>query len=325
MAGVKVVAPARLHLGFLDLNGSLGRRFGSIGLALDKPLTEIVVRRAESFAAKGPERERERAVAMLQRFAASLGLPGRYAADLASAIPAHAGLGSGTQLACAIGTALVRLEGLNRTPAELGAMIERGARSAIGMASFEGGGFIIDGGRGNADHPPPVIVQTPFPESWRALLVLDPDAEGVHGERETTAFAKLPEFPESTAAHLCRLTLMRLLPGIVEADIAAFGAALTEIQAIVGGHFAAAQGGSPWSSPRVGRLIARMAEAGAEGIGQSSWGPTGFAFVASEDAAQRLYQSHAEEARAEGVEILIVKGRNNGASIEMVATADLNS
>ncbi len=26
-------APARLHLGFLDLNGGLGRRFGSLGLA----------------------------------------------------------------------------------------------------------------------------------------------------------------------------------------------------------------------------------------------------------------------------------------------------
>ena len=32
---VRVVAPARLHLGFLDLNGGLGRMFGSIGLAVD--------------------------------------------------------------------------------------------------------------------------------------------------------------------------------------------------------------------------------------------------------------------------------------------------
>ena len=28
---VRVRAPARLHLGFLDMNGALGRRFGSIG------------------------------------------------------------------------------------------------------------------------------------------------------------------------------------------------------------------------------------------------------------------------------------------------------
>ncbi len=37
---VRVIAPARLHLGFLDLNGGLGRLFGSIGLAIDTPRTD---------------------------------------------------------------------------------------------------------------------------------------------------------------------------------------------------------------------------------------------------------------------------------------------
>src|SRR5260221_11827542 len=32
---VEVFAPARLHLGFLDLNGGLGRRFRRLGLTLD--------------------------------------------------------------------------------------------------------------------------------------------------------------------------------------------------------------------------------------------------------------------------------------------------
>ena len=35
MKGVQVTTAARLHLGFLDLAGDLGRRFGSIGLAID--------------------------------------------------------------------------------------------------------------------------------------------------------------------------------------------------------------------------------------------------------------------------------------------------
>jgi predicted sugar kinase len=34
---VSVTVPARLHLGFLDLDGGLGRRFGSLGMALDGP------------------------------------------------------------------------------------------------------------------------------------------------------------------------------------------------------------------------------------------------------------------------------------------------
>src|SRR5712692_8592737 len=36
-----VTVPARIHLGFLDLNGRLGRRFGSIGLALSDLNTKV--------------------------------------------------------------------------------------------------------------------------------------------------------------------------------------------------------------------------------------------------------------------------------------------
>ena len=113
---------------------------------------------------------------------------------------------------------------------------------------------------------------------------------------------------------------MQLVPGLMEADIEAFGRALTEIQAIVGGHFAAAQGGSPWTSPAVGRVIEALRDGGAYGIGQSSWGPTGFAFAPSKEIADRLYDSSIELARAEGLEILIAAGRNRGASVERIAS-----
>lgn len=311
--GCRVSAPARLHLGFLDLNGSLGRRYGSIGLALDQPSTDVVVTRAEATSATGPEPERVLAVA--SRCIAALGAKGHYRVEVTRAIPAHAGLGSGTQLALAIGSALMRLEGLTLTPQQIGDLAERGARSAIGMAAFEGGGFIVDGGRGSLDQPPPVLIQMPFPDAWRALLVLDRREKGAHGDRETKAFAALPPFPEALADRLCRLVLMQLVPGLKEGDIAAFGAALTQIQAIVGSHFSAAQGGSPWTSPAVGDLLKTAARLGATGIGQTSWGPTGFAFVPSQDVADRLYHSLVEEAKAMDLEIAIVRGRNNGATI----------
>jgi beta-RFAP synthase len=320
---VRVTAPARLHLGFLDPSGTLGRRFGSIGLAIAAPATELALARAPAFASSGVEAERT--LTILKRFAHALRLDDRYRVHVTRAIPAHAGLGSGTQLALAIGAGLLRLEGRSRPSAGLGELVERGARSGIGMAAFESGGFIVDGGRGARDAAPPVLMRAAFPESWRVLLVLDRRVEGVHGDREATAFAALPPLPAASAAHLSHLALMRLMPGLVEAELAAFGAAVTEIQEIVGGYFAAAQGGSAWSSPAVGRLVARLAAAGAEGIGQSSWGPTGFAFVASEAAAQRLYRTFAEEARAEGLELLVTRGRNTGARIELVATADLDT
>lgn len=311
--GCRVSAPARLHLGFLDLNGGLGRRYGSIGLALDAPSTDVSVTRADATSVVGPEKDRVAQV--VERCRAALGLTGHYRVEVTRAIPAHAGLGSGTQLALAIGFALMRLEGLSLSPQQVGDLAGRGARSAIGMAAFEGGGFIVDGGRGALDQPPPVLIQSPFPEHWRVLLVLDQRAQGAHGDRETQAFAALPPFPEDLADRLCRLVLMQLVPGLKEADIAAFGAALTEIQRIVGGHFAAAQGGSPWTSPAVGELLKRAAELGATGIGQTSWGPTGFGFVPSTDVADRLYHSLVEDAKAMGLEIAVVRGRNAGATL----------
>lgn len=311
--GCRVSAPARLHLGFLDLNGGLGRRYGSIGLALDAPSTDVTVTRAVANSSSGPEADRVRVV--LDRCVAALRLKGHYRVDVSRAIPPHAGLGSGTQLALAIGFALMRLEGLSLSPQQVGDLAGRGARSSIGMAAFEAGGFIVDGGRGALDRPPPVLIQAPFPESWRVLLVLDQRAQGAHGDRETQAFAALPPFPAALADRLCRLVLMQLAPGLLESDITAFGAALTEIQSIVGGHFAAAQGGSPWTSPAVGDLLKHAAELGATGIGQTSWGPTGFGFVPSTDVADRLYHSLVEDAKAKGLEIAVVRGRNAGATI----------
>lgn len=316
---VTVIAPARLHLGFLDLNGGLGRRFGSIGLAIDQPVTRIEIARAAEMTATGPEADR--ALKALAKFAGVLGLEGAWRADVLEAIPAHTGLGSGTQLALAIGTGLAQLEGIDEKSRNLGEYISRGARSAIGMASFDRGGFFVDGGRGATDKSPPVLMRARFPEAWRVVLIVDPKATGVHGDRETSAFAKLPEFPAADAAHLCRLVLMRLAPGLIEADIRAFGSALTEIQEIVGGYFAGEQGGSAWSSPGVGRVARKLAELGAVGIGQSSWGPTGFGFLPDEAAAQRLYPTLVQAAKGEGLEILIVRGRNTGARIETTSPA----
>jgi beta-RFAP synthase len=311
-ASIRVTAPARLHLGFLDVSGALGRRFGSIGLAVDQPRTALTLIRAAEDLASGFESRR--ALALLRRF--SSGSDGGYAVDVGEAIPAHAGLGSGTQLALAIGAAVARMEGRTLSAADLAALGERGARSGIGIAAFTSGGFIVDGGKGADERPPPITLRADFPKNWRVLLILDTSHTGVSGEAEATAFADLPDFPQSAAAHICHLVLMKLVPGLKDGDIQAFGSALTEIQEIVGRHFAAKQGGSMWTSEKVGALASLLRERGATGIGQSSWGPTGFAFADSHEAAERLYHSSIEAAKARGLDLLIAQGRNTGADIE---------
>lgn len=317
---VMVRAPARLHLGFLDPTGSGGRRFGSLGLAIDNPKTKLTVAMASSFSAHGPDADR--ALLAAHRFGTAFAPDIKFCVEVEKAIPQHAGLGSGTQLALAVGAAVLKLAGRPISGAELAGQAERGARSGIGIAAFEHGGFIVDAGKSSdpkrAHLPPPVVMRAPFPETWRILLILADKAEGVHGDAEAAAFASLPPFGEARAAHVCKLVLMKLTPALLETDIVAFGAALTEIQEIVGAHFAAAQGGSAWSSPAVGRLARRLKDAGAVGIGQSSWGPTGFAFAESEDAAKRLYRTFVGEAKSEGLRLMIVTGRNSGATVDSV-------
>ncbi|TAL78081.1 MAG: GHMP kinase, partial [Beijerinckiaceae bacterium] len=52
-SSVRVETSARLHLGFLDLNGGAGRKFGSLGLALDGPVTELTIRRSDAPGVEG--------------------------------------------------------------------------------------------------------------------------------------------------------------------------------------------------------------------------------------------------------------------------------
>ena len=56
--GVEVVVTGRLHLGFLDLHGGLGRRFGSIGLSIREPRGRLTLRQSTVNEVVGAERER---------------------------------------------------------------------------------------------------------------------------------------------------------------------------------------------------------------------------------------------------------------------------
>ncbi len=313
VASVRVRAPARLHLGLIDLSGSLGRRFGSIGLAVDAPAFDMTMRPSATLTATGPEATR--VLRYVHEAAAALGLPALADITIREAIPAHAGFGSGTQVALAVAAGLGRL---NRLAVDIGAAagrLARGARSGIGVGAFLTGGFLVDGGRGPDDAVPPIIARLPFPEDWRLVLIEDAASTGVHGRAEAAAFQSLPPMDDGEVAHLCRLVMVRLLPGLATADIGAAGAALTEIQARLGDYFAPAQGGNRFASPAVSTVLDAAMAAGAAGVGQSSWGPTGFALTASAAEASALVDRIGRDGHA-GLRVRIVRGRNQGAVIE---------
>jgi beta-ribofuranosylaminobenzene 5'-phosphate synthase len=305
---------ARLHLGFFDLNGGLGRWFGSLGLSLDRPVTRLVARRAAATRVRGPEHER--VMRYLTLMCERLGLSGHHDVEVRQAMPSHAGLGSGTQLALAVATALRRLHGCPDDPREDAALLGRGARSGIGIGLFDQGGLVIDGGKGRVAGPPPLLVRYAVPEAWRVLLVLDRDREGLSGSSERAAFASLPPMDSAVSGSICRLVLMQALPALAEQDLAGFGAAIAAIQGHVGDYFAPCQGGR-FTSPLVGAALGRLAEAGATGIGQSSWGPTGFAFAASDAEARRLADVLAGSDAMRRLDLLVCRVLNHGASVSI--------
>jgi beta-RFAP synthase len=308
---VAVRVPARLHLGFLDPSGGDGHRFGSLGLPLSEPETVVTLSRSAEAIAEGPDSER--AARHLAALCERLGIRRHHRLMVEQAIPPHAGLGSGTQIALAVASAL---RTLHRLPLDSGGdavLLARGRRSGIGIASFEEGGVIVDAGSGGTGGPPTVVARLPFPEDWRVILVLDNAAHGLHGQDEVDAFRALPPFPATGTGEICRQVLTGVMPALVERDFAAFGAAVSAIQTMVGTHFAPAQGGL-FTSRRVEAIARRLGDAGAAGIGQSSWGPTGFAFAPSESAALRMVAAAGGSLGA-GMELKIVRGRNAGAEI----------
>ena len=315
---IAIEAPARLHLGFLDLEGSLGRRFGSVGLALAGIATRLTIASSASLEIVGPGAARaERALAQA---AAALGVPPLARIVIESAIPEHVGLGSGTQLGLAVAAGLARLHGRDLAAPALAATVERGARSGIGIGAFAQGGLLVDGGRAAGGEAAPIVARAEFPEDWPLLLILDEARRGLHGAAEIAAFGALPPFPPSLAGELCRLVLMGLLPGVAERCFAAVADAIATMQARLGDYFAPAQGGGRFASPEIAEAVETLRRDGVVAVGQSSWGPTGFALfetMAGARAASRLLS----RAYGELLALRIVTARNRGAAIGRIEDA----
>jgi len=310
---ITVIAPARLHMGFIDLSGSLGRNFGSIGVALNEINTKLSISYADSLVLTGVTSER--AKSCLVRLCKDLNVSDKLHLELDSCIPEHVGLGSGTQMSLAIGMALNAFYRLGLSVREIAALTERGARSGIGIAVFEQGGLVVDGGRGEQTITPPVISHMNIPDDWRFILVLDKRGQGLHGSDEIQAFKELPPFPAQEAARLCYLLMMQGLPALAENNIKLFGDVITQIQCSVGEHFSRAQGGV-FTSHEVEEVIKYLQGQGAVAIGQTSWGPTGFCAVQGNDSANSLKKQVEQKfSDYDNLDVMVVSARNSGGEV----------
>ncbi|AEG00693.1 beta-ribofuranosylaminobenzene 5'-phosphate synthase family protein [Methylomonas methanica] len=312
---VTVLAPARLHMGFIDLSGALGRHFGSIGLALNDINTHLTVTSAPSLTATGPCAAR--ALKAARQLCQLLDISDNIQLELSNAIPEHIGLGSGTQMSLAIGAGLNAFYNLGLSVRDIARLTYRGARSGIGIGVFEQGGLVVDGGRGPDTETPPLLSHMAVPEDWRFILAFDQRGQGLHGEQEVSAFKQLPPFPRSEAERLCYLLVMQALPAIAERNLPYFGEVITELQRTVGQHFAPVQGGI-FTSPEVAAGMDWLQQQGAVALGQTSWGPTGFCAVETQEIADGLLTDLQSRFTSEHLCFKVVSARNAGAEVTRI-------
>jgi len=332
---VTVNAFARLHMGFIDLNGSLGKRFGSLGVGLDAPDTLVELAIGKDVFGLGPEpshvaRHKQRLLQHLQEQCRRMALteaspyadggriPDAGIPDISikvhREIPRHFGLGSGTQMALAIGEGLNQLFDVTLSPSEIAAVTARGQRSGIGIGTFAAGGFVIDDGRRAETIVPEIIAQHAFPEAWRILLIFDHQHVGVHGDQERAAFAALPDADLAATNQINQLVMAQALPAIRAQDLKKFGDVVAVLQAYTGDYFAPAQGGR-YASDAVAAVLKTLMQVGVHCVGQSSWGPTGFAVFESQAAVDAQLDQLKKHFPAEHLTFQICAARNQGACV----------
>jgi beta-ribofuranosylaminobenzene 5'-phosphate synthase len=321
MTRLVIQAPSRLHFGLLGWGPTAPRQFGGVGLMIDKPHFELVAEPASGWHFEGPLADRVRALvgSVIDRRRADLPdapewSPARI--HIITAPPEHMGLGVGTQLSLAVVRALLDLAG-NHDPSleTLASLSGRGRRSGIGLHGFLHGGLIVDGGRRDEAHPPPLVARVSFPEEWSVFTVQPPGPRGRHGAEEIHAFSALPVLPDHVTERLCRLILLGILPAVVEKDLASFGASLSELQEHVGRAFAPMQGGT-YATPQSEAIVAKLGRLGMVGAGQSSWGSTLYAFGSlSERDRIAISSLIAEEFGIDPSHIGWTRAANQGADI----------
>ncbi|WP_435099506.1 beta-ribofuranosylaminobenzene 5'-phosphate synthase family protein [Halarchaeum sp. P4] len=318
---VRVSAGARLHFGFCNLSLAPDRLYGSLGVALDDPRVVVDASRADAVrcADDAARRAAERACDVLDVEGVDV--------TVREALPRHVGFGSGTQLALAVYTAVARAHDIEPRVREHAPALGRGGRSGVGVAAFERGGFVLDAGhpteRFTTERPPDGTWSVPgvsarhrVPDDWRFVLAVPDVPQGKSGTEEEESMRDVVERADSGIAdRIAGVVVRRVLPGVVDGDMASFGAGVAEVGRLNGRWYADEQGGV--YRPPAGALVDALREhAAVAGAGQSSWGPAVYALTDAEHAAEvRAVAADALDEAGVDVDVRVTGASNDGARI----------
>jgi len=325
-----IKTPSRLHITLIDLNGSIGRIDGGVGLTTENPSfilqseiqdSGIEINFENKFYDKKIKDEyRDKIENAAKKMIKFLKIQNGYKFLVKETYPPHSGLGSGTQISLAVGKSILNLNNMNMKSSQVAKIVGRGGTSGIGVIAFDYGGLIIDGGHkinekpdflpssaSNAS-PAPLIARYDFPEEWKIIIAIPNVPAGASGSKEVNIFQSYCPIPLAEVQKLSHIMLMKMMPAIVEEDINSFGDSINQIQN-VGFKKIELQ----LQHPLVHDLIKNMDLAGACGVGMSSFGPTVYAFT--DNNLKQISRSAKDTMKEIGGKVVITKAQNNGANI----------
>jgi beta-ribofuranosylaminobenzene 5'-phosphate synthase len=282
MKRVEIETGARLHFGLVCAGQQSAGNFGGIGLMIRSPGWKMHLQEADddriAVPPHCPDDTRDlnaRILAILQRIRAAdhSVSDSRYSVSISRIIPAHCGLGAGTQLALSIATAIHTLQGLPRISANRAAAeCRRAQRSAVGTHGFETGGLLDDSGNHVQQSGGQRVRSHPIPDTWRFVIVRRRDQTGISGSRETAVFRKQLQMKPDVLTNLRTLIDRQIVPAAEANNFGVFSSALATYGRCVGNFFATEQG-SCFADPQVHVLTQVLRQHDLPEPVQSSWGP----------------------------------------------------
>ena len=310
-------SPARLHLGFMELNDTNSRVFGSIGLAITNFKLKQSIQFSKDFDVVCDEKNiKLRIEEIIELFSKSYKIK-KCRLTVSDFIPLHKGLGSGTQVSLCTGFLISSFNNLNLSIENISKFLRRGQRSGVGVETFKSGGFIIDTGKLKGSiSPPQKLIDIKWPKDWQIILITSTNVSGLHGKKESNAFTKLTNVSSKFAKENCFNLLMKVIPGLLESDFNTFANGIQKIQENMSEIFYGSK--NNYSNHSISKIFKFVREKKYIGFGQSSWGPTGFIFCKNKEQREEIFnmiENFIELKKIEGINLVKVRGRNFGNKI----------
>jgi beta-RFAP synthase len=304
LQSLSIESPARLHFGLMEVCSGQDRLFGGLGAMIAFPSTRLSLEvfpsdeypSAWSYSIEAEEPWRSRIESVVRRWKhsrAEARMPG-FSIRLENQPRMHAGLGSGTQVACATLSLLNNWYGsrsvagkANVSVDEMSQITQRGKRSFVGLAGHQSGGLIVDHGlsiEGGARQ----VDRHEVPDAWYVVLAKPIATATISGVVENDYFGQ-SQAPNPHRESMWNRIQSEIVPAIQQGDLNRFGSALYEYGRDAGRVFARVQGGI-YRDQVVASLIDWIRAQGVNATGQTSWGPTVYAIVANQSSAEELVQ-----------------------------------